>query len=246
MSELARAINDLVIANRILANEHVLDAFGHVSRRHPEDPQRFLLSRSRSPELVGHEDILEFTLDGRPTRPDAPEPYAERFIHGAIYEARPEIQAVVHSHAQAVLPFSISSVPFRPVIHTASLCGCDIPVWDIREHFGDTKLLVLTIDQGRDLAKALDSGSGNAILMRGHGFAAAAKSLIDVVKLSVYLPQNAWVLLEALKLGGDIKCLSAGEIAQRATMDSLGNDRIWECWATRAGCGELLANAAPR
>jgi ribulose-5-phosphate 4-epimerase/fuculose-1-phosphate aldolase len=232
-------INDIVIANRILAREGVLDAFGHVSCRHPENPAQYLLSRSRSPELVSHADILTFALDGAPSEPGGPEPYTERFIHGAIYEHFPAIHAVVHSHALAVLPFTISSIPLRPVIHTASRCGCNIPVWDIRQKFGDTKLLVTTMEQGRDLAACLALGDGGAVLMRGHGFAAAASTVQDVVKTAVYLPQNAQVLQDAIRLGGSVAYLSEGEVAARA-VSAIGNDRAWEYWATRAGCADLL------
>jgi ribulose-5-phosphate 4-epimerase/fuculose-1-phosphate aldolase len=243
MSSLTNVVNDLVIANRILANEDVLDAYGHISMRHPDDPGKFLLSRSRSPELVEHDDILEFTLDGQVAGGRSERPYVERFIHGAIYEANPEIKAVVHSHALDVLPFTISSVPLRPVVHTASECGHHIPVWDIHDKFGDTTLLVVNQQQGRDLAQVL--GKNRVALMRGHGFAAAGRSLGEVMKTSVYLPKNARVLVQALQLGGDVKYLSQGEIAARDTFGPGGTDfaRAWEYWAVRAGCGELLKSA---
>jgi HCOMODA/2-hydroxy-3-carboxy-muconic semialdehyde decarboxylase len=240
MTSLASVINDLVIANRILAHENVLDAYGHVSMRHPDDPAKFLLSRARSPELVEHDDILEHSLDGQVVGGLRERPYVERFIHGAIYEINPEIQAVVHSHALEVLPFSISSVPLRPVVHTASECGHHIPVWDIRDKFGDTTLLVVNQEQGRDLAHAL--GKNRVALMRGHGFAAAGRSLGEVMKTSVYLPKNARVLTEALALGGEVKYLSPGEITARDTFGPGGTDfaRAWEYWAVRAGCAGLL------
>jgi HCOMODA/2-hydroxy-3-carboxy-muconic semialdehyde decarboxylase len=241
MSSLDRAIRDLVVANRILAHEGVCDAYGHVSIRHPERPDRFLLSRSRSPELVEAGDIMQFHFDGSPVDDDRP-PYLERFIHGAVYEARPDVMAVVHSHAEGVLPFSISTTPLRPVIHAASDCGAHIPVWDIRDHFGDTNLLVVNPDQGRDLAQAL--GPNNVALMRGHGFVAAAHSLVHVLRMSVALPRNARVMLDAMRLG-DIKPLSDGEIAlKNATMrgDSPAVMRAWEYWARRCGCAHMLAD----
>lgn len=239
MTRLDSAIKEIVIANRILAHQRVVDAFGHISCRHPEDPLRYLMARSRSPELVEAADILAFHLDGTPVEANGPEPYSERFIHGAIYEAFPNIHAVVHSHALAVLPFTISSVKLRPVIHTASRCGCEIPVWDIRRKFGDTKLLVTTMEQGRDLASCLALGDGGAVLMRGHGFAAAAASVGDVVKTSIYLPQNAQVLMDAIRLGGSVAYLSEGEVAARAA-STIGNDRAWEYWASCAGCADML------
>ena len=240
MSDLEDAVNDLVLANRILANENVVDAWGHVSMRHPRDPNKYLLSRARSPALVEHDDILEFSLASEIVGAKSGRPYFERFIHGAIYEANPEIMAVVHSHAEETLPYGISSVPLRPVIHSASECGLHIPVWDIRKTFGDTNMLVSNQEQGRDLARCL--GKNRVALMRGHGFAAAGRTLNEVLKTSVYLPRNARVLTTALLLGGDVVPLSEGEIASRDFLGSGGTDqaRMIEYWARRAGVGELV------
>ena len=146
MNAVKQVINDLVIANRILAKEDVVDAYGHVSVRHPEDPKRYFLARSLAPELVTKDDIMEFDLESNPLNDDKRQPYLERFIHGAIFEARPEIMAVVHAHAEDTLPFGIAknnSTPMRPVIHSGSFIGEHIPVWDIHDHFGDTNLLVV-------------------------------------------------------------------------------------------------------
>src|SRR5205814_3094565 len=172
------------------------DAYGHVSVRHPENPERFFLSHSLAPAFVQRSDILEFDLEGKPVGSDRRTPYLERFIHGAIYEARPDVIAVVHAHAEDTLPFGITDVPLRPVIHSGSFIGSHVPVWDIAANFGDTDLLVSNTAHGRDLARWL--GPNNVVLMRGHGFAAAAQSLIDVVRLSVYLPRNARVQLAAI------------------------------------------------
>jgi len=240
MTELERAIRDVVVGNRILANEGVVDAYGHVSVRHPLDASRYLLSRSRAPELVERGDIIEFDLEGKAVGGDQRPPYLERFIHGAIYEARPEVQAVVHAHAEAVLPFTISPTPLRPVVHMASFIGARIPVWDIRDNFGDTNLLVVNMAQGRDLARGL--GGERVALMRGHGFVAAARSLPEAIRMSVYMPLNARVLTEALRLG-EVKPLSRGEIEAHASMkpDDPAMWRAWEYWAVRAGCGDLLS-----
>ena len=237
----ARLITQLVVANRILANEDVVDAYGHVSVRHPEDPGRYLLSCSRSPQLVERGDIMEFTLQGKPLRDDGRALYLERFIHGAIYETRPDVQAVVHAHAEDVLPFGIAPSPLRPVIHSGAFIGAEVPVWDIAERFGErTNLLVTNMAQGRDLARRL--GGNNVALMRGHGFAAAARSLIEVVRMSVYLPRNARVQFKAMQLG-EVKPLSAGEIEARTSgykPESPETQRAWQYWAVRAGCGEML------
>ena len=241
MSDLERVLDDLVIANRILANEQIADAYGHVSARHPGDPERYLLARSLSPELVQRADIMQFRLDGTPALDDKRTPYLERFIHGAIYEARPDVHAVVHAHAEDVLPFSITAEPLRPVIHSGSFIGAEVPVWDIAVKFGErTNLLVTNMAQGRDLAECL--GARNVALMRGHGFAAAARSIIEVVRMSVYLPRNARVQLKASRLG-PLKPLSAGEIEARNAgykPQSPETQRAWQYWATRAGCAALL------
>jgi HCOMODA/2-hydroxy-3-carboxy-muconic semialdehyde decarboxylase len=240
MDELERSIGDLVIANRILAKEDVVDAYGHVSIRHPATPDRYLLSRSLSPEFVTRDDIIEFTLDGKPTDDDRP-PYLERFIHGAIYEARPEINAVVHSHAEDILPFSVSKTPMCCVAHVASDMGTHVPVWDIADKFGDdTNLLVINMEQGRDMATKL--GKNSVVLMRGHGFSAAAEGLLKLVRMAVYLPRNARVLLNAMRLG-EFKALSEGEIRTRNKFRAGAPEmqRGWEFWARRAGCGDMLA-----
>jgi len=227
-------VDDLVDANHILACEGVVDAYGHVSVRHPDDPGRFFLSCSRSPELVTAADIMEFGLDGRTVAADKRSPYLERYIHGAIYEARPDVRAVVHSHAEDVLPFTISkSAKLRPVIHSASGMGAHAPLWDIREAFGPTDLLVTSVAQGRDLATRL--GRGSVVLMRGHGFAAAGTSLFDVVSTAVYLPKNARVLMNALRLG-DVIDISEDELNVRTARGPLYPGmvpRAWEYWKAR-------------
>src|SRR6266508_3632116 len=167
---------------------------------HPDNPKHFFLARSVAPELVEREDIVELGLDGQPVRNETRALYLERFIHAAIYEARPDVQSVVHAHAEDILPFGIAqATPLRPVIHSGSFIGAKVPVWDIADKFGDTNLLVTNMEQGRDLAKCL--AGNNVALMRGHGFASAAPSLIEVVRLSVYLPRNARALLRAKQFG---------------------------------------------
>jgi HCOMODA/2-hydroxy-3-carboxy-muconic semialdehyde decarboxylase len=242
MSSLDTVIQDLVIANRILAKEDVVDAYGHVSMRHPENPKRFFIARSLAPDLVERDDIVELDLEGQPVRDEKRALYLERFIHAAIYEARPDVQAVVHAHAEDILPFGIAqATPLRPVIHSGSFIGANVPVWDIADRFGDTDLLVRNMDHGRDLARTL--GDNKVALMRGHGFASSGRSLIEVVRLSVYLPRNARALMRAKQLGGEIKYLSEGEIAARAagySPYSTETWRAWEYWANKAGCGHMV------
>ena len=242
MSNFDALIQDLVIANRILAREEVVDAYGHVSVRHPDNPHRFLIARSLAPELVGPQDIVELDLDGQLVRHESHSLYLERFIHAAIFAARPDVMAIVHAHAEDTLPFGIAQgTKLRPVIHSGSFIGPEVPVWDIADGYGNTNLLVTNMAQAEDLAKCL--GWNSVALMRGHGFAAAARSLIEVVRLSVYLPRNARALLRARQLGGEIKYLSQGEIEARNrgySPYSVETWRTWEYWANKAGCGDLL------
>jgi ribulose-5-phosphate 4-epimerase/fuculose-1-phosphate aldolase len=242
MTTVASLTNELVAANRILASANVVDAFGHVSVRHPDDPSRFLMSRSRSPELVTAGDIREYRLDGTLVEADHP-PYLERFIHAGIYAARPDIMSVVHSHAEEVVPYSISRTPLRPVVHTAGAMGTNIPVWDIRERFGDqTNLLVTNIDMGNDLARRL--GDGRVVLMRGHGFAAAGRSLFEAVKIAYYLPRNAQVLSTALTIGDNAVALSDGEIEALSGFEagSPSSKRAWEYWCSKAGVASSFSD----
>jgi HCOMODA/2-hydroxy-3-carboxy-muconic semialdehyde decarboxylase len=235
-------IKDLVIANRILAKEDVVDAYGHVSIRNPDNPKSFFISRSLAPELIEKDDIVELGLDGEPLKNEKRSLYLERFIHAAIYEMRPDINSVVHAHAEDTLPFGIAAATkLKPVIHSGSFIGPNVPVWDIADKFGATNVLVTNMAQGRDLAKCL--GKNSVALMRGHGFASAARSLIEVVRLSVYLPRNARALMRAKMLGGKIKYLSKGEIDARNkgySPYSTETWRAWEYWANKAGIGHLL------
>ncbi len=236
MNNIEEQLELLVTANRILAREGVVDAYGHVSIRHPEHPGRYILSQSRAPDLVEVSDLMEYTLEGEPIDQQGRSMYTERPIHGGIYEARDDVLAVVHNHATSVIPFTVTNTPLRPILHLAAITGSELPVWDIRDNFGDTNLLVTTMDQGRDLANCL--GGRRVSLMRGHGCVIAGKSIREVVMASVYLQVNAGLLLESLSLG-DVKYLSPGEIkAMTGSQMSLsGQERAWEYWANRADRG---------
>lgn len=242
MNAIERSIRDVVIANRILAFNKVLDAYGHVSIRHPERPDRYFLAHSVSPAIVEIEDVIEFNLDGTPVDPEERRPlYSERFIHGGVYEKRLDVKAALHSHADDLLPFSISrTTRLRAVIQSVGDIGEHVPVWDIADKFGDdTTLLVTNMDQSRDLAHCLDSN--RLALMRGHGFVCVGRTINDLVRLSVYIPRNARVLLAAMQMG-KYKALSRGEIEARLKLDpeSPIARRGWEYWAREAGCEHLL------
>jgi HCOMODA/2-hydroxy-3-carboxy-muconic semialdehyde decarboxylase len=228
------ALADLVIANRILANEGVIDAFGHVSIRHPERDDRYFLARSRSPELVERGDILEFDLDSNPISPDGRTMYSERPIHGCIYKARPEVKAVCHNHAHSLIPFGVTGGEIKPIWHVAGSIGAEVPIWDIREEFGETDLLVTNNDTGGSLARKL--GRNRCALMRGHGAVVAAHTLKATVFTAIYLMANAKLLKEAREMG-QVTYLSPGEVKLTEEMNfkERSQNRAWEYWARRAG-----------
>jgi ribulose-5-phosphate 4-epimerase/fuculose-1-phosphate aldolase len=235
--ELATARRNLVMANRILANEGILDAFGHVSIRHPEQPDRFIMAWARAPELIEDADLLEFALDGTVIDAGGRVPYLERFIHGAIYESRPDVMAVCHNHTISILPFSISrTVRLRPVIHTSAVLGGEVPVWDIADEFGSTtNLLVVNIEQGRSLARTL--GQGRLALMRGHGSVVVGPDVPGAVSACMAMDKNARVQFQAMQLDGDFIPLAPGEINRPwvAPGQPPLPDRAWEVYVRRAG-----------
>jgi ribulose-5-phosphate 4-epimerase/fuculose-1-phosphate aldolase len=225
-------IEELAVANRILAHEGVLDAFGHVSVRHPTDPTRYLLSRSRSPLLIEPDDILEYTLDSEPVRPPKALLYAERVIHGCIYQARSDVAAVCHHHAPAVMPFCIAGKPITPVFHLGAAIGEDTPFWDQHDEFGDTNLLVVKPEEGRSLARAL--GQNSVVLMNRHGATVVGTSLKELVARSIFMCQNADYQLRTLALGTPER-LHRGEIRLAGTLSRMPNvvSRTWEYWTMR-------------
>ena len=230
---LASILDELVTANRILAREGVVDAFGHVSIRHPALPDRFILSAARAPDCLEAEDLMEFTLEGAPLDAAGRKPYAERFIHAAVYDARPEVRAIVHNHSPSVIPFGITGTPLRPVMHMCASMGANVPVWDCRTNFGDTNLLVTNMAMARDLVRTL--GTRPVALMRGHGCVVAGRSLREVVFNSVYLELNAALQLKSAALGA-INYLTDGEVeAIVRTRASFTYERAWEFWCRRAG-----------
>ncbi len=228
----AAVIEDLVAANRILARHGVLDGFGHVAARHPERPDRFLLSCSRAPELVSAADIMEFDLESNAQGSDARKPYLERFIHGEIFRARADVNAVVHSHSPSAIPFAASSVRLRPVYHMGSFLGAGAPVFDIRRHFGCTDMLVRNRAQGAALAAEL--GAEAVALMRGHGFVAVAASIPVAVYRAIYTELNAAAQQKAIALGGAITYLEPDEAACADEAIRGVSDRPWELWKREA------------
>ena len=220
-------IDDLVAASHILAHHGVLDAWGHVSMRHPKDPQRYLISCARAPALVQASDIMELDLDSNAVAGDGRRMFLERFIHGEAYKARPDVQAVVHSHSPTVIPFSVTEEPLRAVSSVASFLACGCPVFEIREP-GITKgLLVTTIKQGAALAKVL--GDKPVALLRGHGNIVVAPDIPRVVHRALYTEVNARQLSTALSFRKPIKYIEPDEM-----LDPQRLGGSWEVWKREA------------
>jgi len=221
-------IDDLVVANHILANEGVVDGYGHVSVRNPVDPNRYFLARAGAPALVTAADITEYDLDSKSVTSASAAGYQERFIHGEIYKVRPDVMAVVHCHCLDVIPFAATSVPLRPMYHMGYFIGEGVPVFDIRKAAGVTDMLIGTPELGRALAQAL--GNKSAALMRGHGAAVVAASVHLVVAKAYYLNVNARLQLQAMQLGGGKVTYLDPEEAKKAAQTY---ERSWDFWKSR-------------
>lgn len=229
----AELLQDLADAYRILAHQGVVDAFGHVSVRHPTKADRFLLARNMAPALVTPDDIIEFDLDGNPCNGDTRKVYLERFIHAEILRARPDVMSVVHSHSPTVVPFSVvKSAKLRPVCHMCGFLRSGPPIFEIRDKFGDaTNLLIANQAQGKALAEKM--GEHNAVLMRGHGSTVVGPSLKMAVYRAVYTEVNAQLLSTALPLGEvtyltDDECLATMEVHESQI------NRPWDLWKKAA------------
>jgi HCOMODA/2-hydroxy-3-carboxy-muconic semialdehyde decarboxylase len=239
---LAAIREELALANRILAHEGIVDAFGHISVRHPTDPGRFLISRHRAPELVAPEDILEYTLDTEPVHPTHFRHYGERVIHGCIYQARPDIIAVCHHHAPSMMPYAISRAAMVPVYHLGASMGVRVPYWDSRTDFGSTALVLVKPEEGRSLAKAL--GQGWMILMGRHGATAAGKSIRECVFRTIFSCKNAELQTQA-RLLGHVEPLDEKEVELAAAYNLRPGplERAWDYWVKHVRDHEAMVAA---
>ena len=228
----AELMEDLVAASLILADNGVLDAFGHVSVRHPADPSRYLLSRNLAPELVTSADIVEYDLDSEPVDPKAPRGFLERYIHGEIYKARPDVGSVIHTHSPSVVPFGITTATLRPVYHMSGFLGRGVPNYDIAKESGRmTDILVREPELGRLLANVL--GDKPMALMRGHGNVVVAADVKIAVYRAVYTEMNARIQLQAMLAGGPITFLDPEEgRLTEATIEGQIH-RPWDLWKSK-------------
>jgi len=226
----ANLIADLAAASRILAVQGVVDGFGHVSLRHPTASDRYLMARSVAPALVTPDDIIEYDLDSNPVNANGRASFIERFIHGEIYKARPDIQSIVHSHSPSVIPFGLVGVPLQAMFHTAAFIAAGVPVFDIREKFGPTDMLVSNREKGVVLASVM--GGKNVVLMRAHGSVACGPTLQTAVFRAVYTEVNAriqhWTM--ALKGGAAVAALDPEEGRLADAINQTAAMRAWELW----------------
>ena len=228
----AERIADLAAASRILAAQGVVDGFGHVSLRHPAAPDRYLMARALAPALVTPKDIIEYDLESKPCNAAGRPSFLERFIHGEIYKARPEVMAVVHSHSPSVIPFGLVDVPMRAMFHNAAFIAAGVPVFDIREKFGATDLLVSDTAKGLALAEIM--GGQDVVLMRAHGSVACGASLETAVFRAVYTEVNARIqhLTTALGDGAPIAALDPEEARLADKVNQGAGVRAWHLWRT--------------
>jgi ribulose-5-phosphate 4-epimerase/fuculose-1-phosphate aldolase len=225
-------IDDLVAASRILAMHEVLDAYGHVSARSDRKPGRFVMSRSLAPALVTAADLMELDADSEPLPGDKRKGFIERYIHGEIYRARPEVMAVVHSHSPSVIPFGVTRTKLRPVYHMGSFLWSGAPVFDIRKVREENDLLIRDRPLGQALAGAL--GKCNCVLMRGHGMTVIGDSVPEAVFRAIYTEMNARLQLQATQLEGPIEFLSDEEGRRSSTANRGTLERPWELWKKQA------------
>jgi len=225
----AKAIADVVAANHILADQNVVDGFGHVSIRDPSDPNKFLMARSMAPEMVTAADVLVHDLDGNTPAPGNIKLYLERFIHGEIYRARPDVNAIVHCHSPSLIPFGATSIALHPLYHMSAFLGPGVPVFEIRKAAGGSSdMLVRTPELGKALAQTL--GTKPAALMRGHGAVIVGRDVQQAVFRSVYTELNARLQSQAMALGSKVIYLDADE-AKKAEETNNGNiGRAWDLW----------------
>jgi len=224
---------DLAAASRILAAQGVVDGFGHVSMRHPSAPDRYLMARSIAPALVTPDDIIEYDLDSNPCNANGRGSFLERFIHGEIYKARPDIMSVVHSHSPSVIPFGLVGVPMQAMFHNAAFIAGGVPVFDIRARFGATDMLVSNGTKGVALAEVM--GKRDIVLMRAHGSVACGPMLQAAVFRAVYTEVNARIQhwTNALGRGAPMAALDDEEGRLADVPNQTAGMRAWELWRSQ-------------
>jgi HCOMODA/2-hydroxy-3-carboxy-muconic semialdehyde decarboxylase len=229
-------LDDLVLANKILFHYDVVDAFGHVSVRHPDDPNFYFMARHLPPGMVTHKDIVTFDMESNPlTHSDRPQ-YSERFIHSEVYKLRPDVNSVVHCHARSLLPFGAAKgARLRPMSHMCGFLGCGVPIFEIRDAGGMTDMLIRNSELGKALAEKL--GDKNVVLMRGHGATMIGVSIMESVYRAFYSMDNAAVQMQShlLAQGGEVEFLNEEE--SEKSMRGRNIPRAWSLWKHQMTAG---------
>jgi HCOMODA/2-hydroxy-3-carboxy-muconic semialdehyde decarboxylase len=222
---------ELATASRILADQGVFDAAGHVSMRHPGHPERFLMSRSLAPQMITADDIMEFDIDSNAIDARGRNGFIERYLHGEIFRVRPDVMAIAHSHSPSTIAFGLSNVPMRAMYHNAAFLAAGVPVFDIREKFGATDIVISTAEKGAALAKVL--ADKPVALLRAHGMVATGPSLPVAVFRAIFTVTSAAIQHQALALGGPVAALDAeeGRLADVVNVQTVG--RAWDLWKKR-------------
>jgi HCOMODA/2-hydroxy-3-carboxy-muconic semialdehyde decarboxylase len=224
-------LEDLAAASRILADQGVFDAAGHVSMRHPGHPQRFLMSRSLAPQMITADDIMEFDIDSNPIDARGRNAFIERYLHGEIFRARPDVMAIAHSHSPSTIAFGLSNVPMRAMYHNAAFLAVGVPVFDIREKFGATDIVISSPEKGAALAQVM--ADKPVALLRAHGMVATGPTLPVAVFRAVFTVTSANIQHQVLALGGPVAALDAeeGRLADVVNVQTVG--RSWDLWKKR-------------
>jgi HCOMODA/2-hydroxy-3-carboxy-muconic semialdehyde decarboxylase len=226
------AIGELVTANHILYNQGILDAYGHVAVRDPDDPQRFLLARHMAPGIVTADDIITFDFDCNVIEGSRARPYTERWIYSAVFAARPDVNGIVHTHSHSLVPYGTTRTPLKPLWAPAAFLGFGVAQFDTRDIAGDTDLMIRDAALGRALAAAL--GDRPVVLMRGHGGTVVGKSLREAVYRAIYIEANAKIDTAARGFENEPIYMSEGEarLSQAHHDTDPSYRRVWEFWSS--------------
>lgn len=243
---LSKAMSLLIRANHILHAHGLVDAFGHISIRDPNDSTRYIIAAydPGAPALVkSHDDfILYHVEDSSPYDASAPQGYAERYIHGEVFRRLPEAMCVVHSHSEAVIPFTLAGQHVTPVFHMAGFMGAaPLPVYIAP---AGSDMLIKNSELGTALASHL-SPEVPVVLQHKHGFTTFGGSVEEAVYRAVYTQTNCRLLGKALELAGErggVEFLTKEECNACSEMNKKTQDKAFRLWLREVQVNPLYVN----